>query len=86
MGANFPEKEPPVYINFWYPIARSEDIRTYEPHRTKVLGQHLVAFRDPDGNAHVLHDVCVHRGQHFIQPGTCLSLNPGLRAARLFFS
>jgi phenylpropionate dioxygenase-like ring-hydroxylating dioxygenase large terminal subunit len=51
-----------MYINFWYPIAKSEDVVTYEPHRTKVLGQQLIAFRDTDGNAHVLSDVCIHRG------------------------
>ena len=51
-----------MYINFWYPIAKSEDIVTYEPHRTQLLGQQLVAFRDNDGAAHVLSDVCIHRG------------------------
>ena len=51
-----------MYINFWYPIAKSDEVRTYEPHRTMVLGQNLVAFRDPDGDAHVLSDVCIHRG------------------------
>ncbi len=51
-----------MYINFWYPIAKSEDVVTYEPHRTMVLGQQLVAFRDTEGAAHVLSDVCIHRG------------------------
>ena len=51
-----------MYINFWYPIAKSEDIVTYEPHRTQLLGQQLIAFRDSDGAAHVLSDVCIHRG------------------------
>ena len=51
-----------MYINFWYPIAKSEDVVTYEPHRTQLLGQQLVAFRDNDGAAHVLSDVCIHRG------------------------
>jgi len=51
-----------MYINFWYPIAKSEDIVTYEPYRTRVLGQQLVAFRDTQNAAHVLSDVCIHRG------------------------
>jgi len=51
-----------MYINFWYPIAKSEDVVTYEPFRTQVLGQQLVAFRDKAGAAHVLSDVCIHRG------------------------
>ncbi len=40
-----------MYINFWYTIAKSEDVVTYEPHRAQVLGQKLVAFRDTDGAA-----------------------------------
>ena len=51
-----------MYINFWYPIAKSEDVVTYEPHRAQVLGQQLVAFRDTERRAHVLSDVCIHRG------------------------
>ena len=51
-----------MYINFWYPIALSEDVVKYEPHQTQVLGQLLVAFRDSKGKAHVLSDVCIHRG------------------------
>ncbi len=51
-----------MYINFWYPIAKSEDIKTFEPFRTEVLGFKFVAFRDKDRQAHVLSDTCVHRG------------------------
>ncbi|MDP7270885.1 MAG: Rieske (2Fe-2S) protein, partial [Gammaproteobacteria bacterium] len=51
-----------MYINFWYPIAQSENVVKYEPHQTQVLGQQLVAFRDSKGKAHVLSDVCIHRG------------------------
>jgi phenylpropionate dioxygenase-like ring-hydroxylating dioxygenase large terminal subunit len=51
-----------MYINFWYPIGLSEEVVSYEPFQTQVLGQKLVAFRDSEGAAHVLSDVCVHRG------------------------
>jgi phenylpropionate dioxygenase-like ring-hydroxylating dioxygenase large terminal subunit len=51
-----------MYINFWYPIARSEDVKGDAPFRTQVLGLRFVAFRDDKGRAHVLSDVCVHRG------------------------
>ena len=51
-----------MYINFWYPIAKSTDVTTYEPFRAQVLGHHFAAFRDGDGAAHVLSDVCIHRG------------------------
>ena len=51
-----------MYINFWYPIGKSEEVKTYEPLRTEVLGLKFVAFRDEDHQAHVLSDTCVHRG------------------------
>ena len=51
-----------MYINFWYPIVRSEDLSMDEPQKVKVLGTNLVAFRDESGAAKVLSDTCVHRG------------------------
>jgi phenylpropionate dioxygenase-like ring-hydroxylating dioxygenase large terminal subunit len=51
-----------MYINFWYPIVRSEDLGYDQPEKVKVMGCNLVAFRDQDGNACVLSDTCVHRG------------------------
>jgi len=51
-----------MYINFWYPIVRSEDLGYDTPEKARVLGVDLVAFRDQDGEAHVLSDTCTHRG------------------------
>ncbi len=51
-----------MYINFWYPIARAEEIPADKPIRVELLGMPLVAFRDVEGEAHVLADTCVHRG------------------------
>ena len=51
-----------MYINFWYPIVRSEDLSMDEPQKVKVLGVNVVAFRDDKGEAKVLSDTCVHRG------------------------
>lgn len=51
-----------MYINFWYPIVRSEDLAPDVPERVKVLGCNLVAFRDKQGKARVLSDTCTHRG------------------------
>lgn len=51
-----------MYINFWYPIIRSEDLGPDEPQKVSLLGVNVVAFRDDDGTAHVLSDTCVHRG------------------------
>ena len=51
-----------MYINFWYPIVRSEDLGPDTPERVKVLGVNVVAFRDKEGKARVLSDTCTHRG------------------------
>lgn len=51
-----------MYINFWYPIARSEEVLQDKPLRVELLTMPFVAFRDADGAAHVLADTCVHRG------------------------
>ena len=51
-----------MYINFWYPIIRSEDLGYNQPEKAKVLGVNLVVFRDAKGEARVLSDTCVHRG------------------------
>jgi phenylpropionate dioxygenase-like ring-hydroxylating dioxygenase large terminal subunit len=51
-----------MYINFWYPIARAEEVPADKPLSVELLGMPLVAFRDAEGEAHVLADTCVHRG------------------------
>jgi len=51
-----------MYINFWYPVARGEEIVDDKPLRVELLGLPFVAFRDSAGAAHVLSDTCVHRG------------------------
>jgi len=51
-----------MYINFWYPIILSKDLKPGKPEKIKVLGVDLVAFRGEDGQPHVLSDTCCHRG------------------------
>jgi phenylpropionate dioxygenase-like ring-hydroxylating dioxygenase large terminal subunit len=51
-----------MYTNFWYPVCSSEDLTSNVPLRAKILGLNFAAFRDAEGNAHVLADTCVHRG------------------------
>ncbi len=51
-----------MYINFWYPIARADELVKDKPMRVELLGLPFVAFRDESGAAHVLSDTCVHRG------------------------
>lgn len=51
-----------MYINFWYPIGKSDEITDDKPFRAQIAGLPFVAFRDKAGEAHVLSDTCVHRG------------------------
>ena len=51
-----------MYINFWYPVATSEEVTNENPVRATILTLNFVAFRDIDGKAHVLSDTCIHRG------------------------
>jgi len=51
-----------VYINFWYPVCTAEELTSEEPLQVQLLGLKFVAFRDSEGNAHVLSDTCIHRG------------------------
>lgn len=50
-----------MYINFWYPTVKSEDL-TDTPQKVQILGQQFVVFRDSNGEAHCLSNVCTHRG------------------------
>ncbi len=51
-----------MYINFWYPMVRSEDLGPDNPEKITCLGLNFVVFRDEEGTARVLSDTCVHRG------------------------
>jgi phenylpropionate dioxygenase-like ring-hydroxylating dioxygenase large terminal subunit len=51
-----------MYINFWYPIAESDEVTNEAPVRARILGLDFVAFRDTQGKANVLSDTCIHRG------------------------
>lgn len=51
-----------MYMNFWYPVATSDEVTNIKPVRARILGLDFVAFRDTAGQAHVLADTCIHRG------------------------
>ena len=51
-----------MYINFWYPVAKVDEVRDDEPLQIQILGLKFVAFRDSEGVARVLSDTCIHRG------------------------
>ena len=50
-----------MYMNFWYPVVRSEDLGT-TPQKVRILAHDFVVFRDEQGKPAVLSDTCVHRG------------------------
>jgi phenylpropionate dioxygenase-like ring-hydroxylating dioxygenase large terminal subunit len=51
-----------MYINFWYAMELSENVTEDKPLKVRRLAQNFVLFRDEEGVAHCLHDVCSHRG------------------------
>lgn len=54
---SFPEN----IFSCWHPIAYAHEV-TNVPKATKLLGEHLVIWRSADGVAHVMQDLCIHRG------------------------
>jgi phenylpropionate dioxygenase-like ring-hydroxylating dioxygenase large terminal subunit len=50
-----------MFINFWYPAIAGKDL-TDKPVRVKMLGLPFVVFRDSQGKAQCLSNVCIHRG------------------------
>ena len=50
-----------MYINFWYPMATSEELQD-KPLKVRCLGQDFVVFRGEDGKAKCLSNTCTHRG------------------------
>ncbi|WP_416972135.1 Rieske 2Fe-2S domain-containing protein [Streptomyces sp. 4F14] len=47
---------------YWHPIASSAGLTSDAPHRTRVLGENLVVFRDGQGRPGVVFERCAHRG------------------------
>jgi hypothetical protein len=47
---------------YWHPIAVSSALTNDVPHRTRVLGENLIVFRDGKGRAGVVFERCAHRG------------------------
>ncbi len=50
-----------MYTNVWYVAGFSKDL-TNEPVKVRMLGADLVLFRDMEGTAHCISNVCPHRG------------------------
>ncbi len=50
-----------MLMNFWWPLEFSHTVKD-RPIRVTALEQEFVIYRTSDGTAHVLSDLCVHRG------------------------
>lgn len=50
-----------MLINHWYVLAESEELRD-QPLGVHALGQDFVLFRDGEGQARCLSNICVHKG------------------------
>ena len=50
-----------MYINFWYPMAASDELAD-KPVKVRCMGLDFVVFRGDDGVARCLSNTCVHRG------------------------
>ncbi len=55
--SNYPEK----LLSCWHPVAFSTDLAD-KPVASKLLDEALVLWRSQDGKAHVMRDLCIHRG------------------------
>ncbi len=51
-----------MFINFWYPALRSDELDAKQPQRVTMLGHRFVLFRTAGGQARCLSDTCAHRG------------------------
>lgn len=60
-----------MYTNVWYVAERSDNLQD-EPKRVRMLGRDFVLFRDDQGKAVCLSNVCPHRGAN-IAAGKCHS-------------
>ena len=47
---------------YWHPVASSSALTSDLPHRTKILGEDLIVFRDRGGRPGVVAERCAHRG------------------------
>jgi len=57
-----------MFINFWYAAALAKDITGDKPLKVRMLGQNFALFRDSQGIARCVSDICIHR---------CASLSGG---------
>ena len=62
-GSHAPAAEPDFAAlrSCWHPVGFAAEFAD-QPKRVRLLGEDLVVWRDSAGAAHVLRDLCIHRG------------------------
>ena len=62
-GPHAPAAEPDFAAlrSCWHPVGFAAEFAD-QPKRVRLLGEDLVVWRDSGGAAHVLRDLCIHRG------------------------
>jgi len=62
-GRHAPAAEPDFRAlrSCWHPVGFAAEFAD-QPKRVRLLGEDLVVWRDSGGTAHVLRDLCIHRG------------------------
>ncbi len=59
------ERMPEVGLReYWYPALLAKKVGTKRPRELKIVGQHLVFFRDAENEVVALARECPHRGAH----------------------
>lgn len=52
----------PILVNDWHPVAFVSQLQQQNPLPARLLGEDLVIWQSPDGQAHAWQDLCIHRG------------------------
>lgn len=49
-------------LGFWYPVAKSVEVKSTRPYGARLLGERVVLWRDGSGRLRCIEDFCPHRG------------------------
>ncbi|MBD2103703.1 Rieske 2Fe-2S domain-containing protein [Leptolyngbya sp. FACHB-261] len=60
--ARNPARKASVNPNYWYPVARSQDLKLGKILSARFWKQPLAVFRDQNGQIHAVDDICPHKG------------------------
>jgi renierapurpurin 18,18'-hydroxylase len=59
---NYPDiRKTGIHPDFWYPVARSKEVKAGKPHGVQFAGEPIVLVRPQNGPVYALEDRCAHR-------------------------